>query len=592
MKPRLVFDGDCGFCRYTVRYAERVTGDAVEYRPYQEVAGEYPELSEADFAGSIQLFDDGARRQGAEAAFRTLALGGRGCWLRVYRLPGLAPVFEWLYALVARHRGLCHRVARLLFGADLGPRHHRAIADWVCRGIALCGAFAFASFFWQVDGLIGSGGVLPVTAFFTSLHDHYGARIYTMLPDLLWLNDSDAALASLCVAGLAATLIGICGRLRFITAVVAYVCYLSLFHAGQVFMGYQWDVLLVECFVLQLVLARAPTLGIWLARALLFRFMLLSGAVKVLSGDPTWADGSALAYHFHTQPLPTALAWYADKLPDAVLRFGVHATLFIELVLPFCIFLPRNPRLLAGAAFALLELLILLTGSYNFFNLLTLVLCLALLDDRDLGRLAKALRGIRPRRFGRGAVRALAVLILAQGLTLTWAGATGSEPPGMVRYAAPWLLANRYGVFAVMTTRRNELVVEGSPDGEQWRAYGFPFKPGPLAERPRLATPHQPRLDWQMWFAALGGPEQAPWIYDFVFALLEARPDVLALLDDPFDGERPRYVRILSYPYRFTTREERDATGNWWARGDPVVWLSPVALRKPRITHGPLTLDQ
>jgi len=507
-------------------------------------------------------------------------------------VPGLAPVFEWLYALVAAHRTGCYRLARLLFGPDPGPRRHVAVADLVYRGIALCGVFAFASIWWQADGLIGSGGVLPAAEFFAGLRDHYGAGIYTMLPDLLWLNDSDAALQMLCAAGLAATLVGVAGRLRFVTALVAYACYLSLFHAGQVFLGYQWDVLLVECFVLQLVLARAPTLGVWLGRALLFRFMLLSGAVKVLSGDPTWADGSALAYHFHTQPLPTVLAWYADKLPDAVLRFGVHATLFIELVLPFFIFLPRNPRLLAGAAFALLELLILATGSYNFFNLLTLVLCLALLDDGDLGRLGRRLSGIRPGRFGLAAVRVLAVLILAQGLTLTWAGAAGRQPPGVLQYTAPWLLANRYGLFAVMTTRRDELIVEGSMDGEEWRAYRFPYKPGALDERPRLATPHQPRLDWQMWFAALGGPEQAPWIYDFVFALLEARPDVLGLIDDPFDGQRPRYVRVLSYPYRFTTAAEHRATGDWWARGEPVVWLAPAALRKPRITHEPLTLDE
>jgi len=589
--PRLVYDGDCGFCVYSVRYADALTGDAIEYRPYQQVAGDYPELTEDVFAGSIQLFVAGDRFQGAEAAFRTLVLGGRGFWLRAYGLPGLARLFEWLYTFVAAHRSACHRLARLLFGPVLGPRRHALTADWLYRGIAACGVLAFASLWWQIDGLVGQGGVLPVAEYFDSVRAHYGPAVRLLLPSLLWLNASDVMLNVLCAAGLAATALGVAGRLRFTAALVAYVCYLSLFHAGQIFTGYQWDILLVECFALQLVLARAPTLGVWLARALLFRFMLLSGAVKLLSGDPTWADGSALAYHFETQPLPTVLAWYADKLPDAVLRFGVHVTFFIELTLPFLVFLPRNPRLVAAGGFLLLELLILLTGSYNFFNLLTMVLCLSLLDDDSLGRLGARLRGIRSGARGRWLVRALAALILVQGLTITWGTATRSAVPMALEITAPWLIANRYGLFAVMTTERDELIVEGSLDGERWEEYGFPFKPGDVDVAPRLATPHQPRLDWQLWFAVLGPPAQSPWIYDFVFALLEARPDVLALLDDPFDGRPPRYVRILRYPYRFSTRAEREATGAWWVRGEPDVWLPRVSLRKPRISHDPLTLD-
>ena len=135
--------------------------------------------------------------------------------------------------------------------------------------------------------------------------------------------------------------------------------------------------------------------------------------------------------------------------------------------------------------------------------------------------------------------------------------------------ASPLRLANPYGLFAVMTTRRDELVVEGSMDGATWVPYAFPFKPGDVAAPPRWATPHQPRLDWQMWFAALTTPEGAPWIYDFAYALLEARPGVLAnSWTITFDGARDRsIVRIVRHRYRFSTHQEKASTGDWWVRG-------------------------
>ncbi len=588
MQARLVFDGDCGFCRYTVAYARGVTGEQVEYRPYQEVAEEHPEVSAAEFAAAIVLFTNEGRFTGADAAFRTLALGGRRLWRHVYRLPGAAVVFEWLYRLTTRRREACYRLAKLLFGRSLGPRSHRLTADLLYRGIALCGLLAFVSLWWQAPGLIGSGGILPLESFFESLHDTYGNRIYRLVPSVFWIDTGNAALHVVCAVGVLATLLGVLGRLRCTAALVAYAAYLSLFYAGQVFTSFQWDILLIECLVLAAVLSRAPTAGIWLARLLLFRFMLLSGAVKLLSGDPTWADASALEYHFETQPLPTVLAWFAHQLPAAVLGFGVLATFAIELVLPFFVFLPRNPRLLAGAAFVLLEVLIALTGSYNFFNLLTVVLCLSLLDDPPGERRRLRLRGMAELRGRRWGALAAAFLIGIQGLVITGASLLREPPPEWLRVASPLLLANGYGLFAVMTTQRRELVVEGSSDGEQWVAYSFPFKPGLTDVAPRLAAPHQPRLDWQLWFAVLGPPAQSPWIYDFVFALLEARPAVLALLHDPFAGEAPAFVRIQRYRYRFSTPAERAVSGAWWVRGEPEVWLEPVRLNRPRITHEPL----
>jgi len=592
MGARLVFDGDCGFCRYSVEYARGVTVDRVEYRSYQEVASEYLDVTTEEFAASIQLFHTSERYSGADAAFRTLALGGLGFWHVLYRyLPGFAICSEWLYRFVSTHRVGSLVIAKALFGASLRPAQFEQTADWLYRGVMLMALLALSSLWWQIDALIGEHGILPVADFLGAVREQLGSDAYLQVPTLLWISTSDTFVHGLCGLGLVACCIGIAGRARVTAALLVYGVYLSLFYGGQIFMGYQWDLLLIECLLLSALLAGHRKWGIWLFRLLLFRFMLLSGAAKLLSDDPTWVDASALAYHFETQPLPTTLAWFAHHLPATLLKAGVYATLLIEIVFSFFVFLPRNPRLVAGCGFVLLELLILLTGSYNFFNLLTIVMCLALLDDRLLRRLPH-LRGVRLRHITRHLVTGFGCLIAVLGLLVVLDSTTRSRVPrALLEVFEPARAVNRYGLFAVMTTKRDELVMEGSLDGVNWLAYGFPFKPGDVADHPRLATPHQPRLDWQMWFAALTTLERSPWVYGFASALLRAEPAVLALVEDPFAGASPAFVRVVRYRYRFTTPEERERNGDWWIRERIGPWSQEMRLRSPVVRHEPLTLD-
>ena len=585
---RLVYDGDCGFCRYTVDYAHAVTGDAVEYVPYQAVAEEYPERSEADFAASIWFFASGTTASGAQAAFRTLAVGGRRRWLWAYRrIPGFAWLAERLYGWVSRHRELCLRIARALFGRELRPARFDVTADVVYRGIAAATLMALGSLWLQAEALIGDNGVLPASEFLEAVHATFGSDSYWTVPTVLWFGMSFHwvfAFGTLCA------LVGLAGKLRTSAALGAYVAYLSIVGVGQTFTAYQWDMFLIECLFAAAILGRSPAVGIWVLRLLAFRFMFLSGAVKLLSGDPVWADLTALEYHFETQPLPTMLAPFAHELSSSALTFAVVATFAIELVLPFLIFGPRKLRAAAASAFIGFEVLILVTGNYNFFNLLTIVVCLALLDDRFFR--VKQVHKPQVRRIG---AQSLATVIIALGLCQT--AAVFAKFPNPAELVQPLRVVNRYGLFAVMTTERRELVIEGSLDGDTWLEYEFPFKPGNLDRAPGWATPHQPRLDWQMWFAALTRPEYAPWIYNLVFRLLDAEPTVLDWIDDPFDGERPRFVRIVSYRYEFTGANgigaagdgTRDA-GRWWTRSDPQLWLPQMARRVPRVTHEPLEL--
>jgi predicted DCC family thiol-disulfide oxidoreductase YuxK len=583
----LVFDGDCGFCRYCVDYARAVTdveaGRAVRYEPYQSVAPQYPDISIDEFKASIRLVTPTARYHGAQAAFRVLALAPRlRGWLWFYRfVPLFAFIAEALYRFTARHRGTVYGIARPLFGTRLLPSDYTRTAGVVIRGIGVASLFAFASWWWQAAGLVGSDGVLPVRDYFHAARAQLGGDGWLLLPSLYWLSTADWMTSALCAAGCVASLLLIVRVWPTVAALVAYVCYLSLEYGGGVFLAYQWDTLLVESLIVAAVLGRQQRVGIWLTRLLVFRFMLLSGAVKLASGDPTWRGLSALDVHFETQPLPTLLAWYAHHLPRAVLHFGTVATFVIELLLPFLIFAPRNARLFAVGGFLLLEFLIVLTGNYNFFNLLTIVLCLGLLDDRALGASsADGTRSSPPARWG----VVVAAMALLGGLqihqTLARDSVSGWETV-LSRSIEPLQLVNSYGLFAVMTTHRDELVIEGSMDGTEWQELPFKFKPQGLDTAPRWATPYQPRLDWQMWFAALTSREGAPWFDNFVVRLLSGAPDVYALLDTtPFADKPPHFIRVLRYRYRFTTAEQRHETGAWWRRQYVGVWYPPVRLAR------------
>ncbi len=378
---------------------------------------------------------------------------------------------------------------------------------------------------------------------------------------------------------------------RASTLFLLYVFYLSLFYAGQIFMGFQWDVLLLETGVLALVLSIATRSGIWLLRWLMFRFMLLSGAVKLLSGDPTWANLSALSYYFQTEPLPTPLAWYAHHLPPDLLKACTVATFVIELGLPFLIFFPRRLRFVAAFGILLLQVVILLTGNYAFFNLLTMALCLVLFDDAALRKVLpdrvtrfaqRYAHEIRPQKIVSYAIGAFALLIVSVSLAQLRAVFTGR-----ISFTAAWVnheieplhLVNTYGLFAVMTTTRPEIIVEGSDDGVHWSEYAFKYKPGDVMRRPPWNAPHQPRLDWQMWFAALGTASDNPWISLFLERLLENSPEVTALLgSNPFPHKPPAYVRAELYLYRYSSPEEKEKTGAWWVRQQQGIYYPAIAL--------------
>jgi lipase maturation factor 1 len=296
---------------------------------------------------------------------------------------------------------------------------------------------AFVSFGVQAQGLIGSHGILPLRELVGAVASRSGPERFFLMPMVFWLNASDFAIVAVCWAGVALSLLLVCNVLPWLSVLLLYVLYLSLFYAGQI----QWDTFLLETGFAALLLSFATTPGIWLLRWLLFRFMFMSGVVKLTSGDPNWWNSSALSYHFLTQPLPTPLAWYAAQLPLNLLKFATGATFFVELALPFLIFCPRRLRQIAAFGILLLEGCILITGNYNWFNLQTMLLCLPLFDDAAIqsvlpGRLVRLLRDRAPTKKP---VRPATILISALALLIVFCSLVemdarfGGTPPAMLQ---------------------------------------------------------------------------------------------------------------------------------------------------------------
>jgi hypothetical protein len=269
----------------------------------------------------------------------------------------------------------------------------------------------------------------------------------------------------------------------------------------------------------------------------------------------------------------------------------------VEFIVPFFIWAPRHLRLIAAGLLIFLQLAIAITGNYCFFNLLTIALCLLLIDDSVVGPDSRAFRDQSvDAPGGRALSQRLCVYIGMFVIIVTlpinaWlifsAFKPLSRPPrtlaNLYERLEAFRIVNGYGLFRVMTKDRCEIVLEGSADGIDWLPYEFKWKPGEVKRLPGWCAPHQPRLDWQMWFAALGTPRENPWFVALIFRLLQGSHELNGLLaNNPFPHKPPRYIRAMFYRYRFTTVDELRQTGAWWKREELREYLPTLSLEQFR----------
>ena len=486
------------------------------------------------------------------------------------------------------------------------------------RLLGLVYLIAFVSLAVQITGLVGEHGLLPVGDFLGGVRERYGAAAYYNWPTLVWLAPTDAWLSALSWCGAAASLLLVAGVVPTAATAVLWLLYLSLTTAGQEFLGFQWDSLLLETGLLAVFYAplswrddaagdaEPPVMVRWTLWLLAFKLTFLSGVTKIVSGDPTWANWTALSYHYETQPLPAWTSWFVYQLPPSVHYWSTGATLLIELAAPWLIFLPprfSRVRLTACALMISLQIGIGITGNYGFFNLLTIVLYLAVLDDRTLGRLLPsrlARTTVEPSSHSRGrthwrmAANVVATIIAVLSVMTVFREIDRTRrvrglfdrgwPEKLLTWVSPLNSVNGYGLFRVMTTSRPEIVIEVSEDGSVWKEQEFRWKPGNVMRRPRFVEPHMPRLDWQMWFAALDPSSAADWLLHLADHLIAGDPTVTRQLGPNPLPARPRYVRLAYYQYHFASATEHSKTGAWWTR-EFVTYLSdPITgERRPKV---------
>jgi len=615
-KPLMIWDGECHFCRLWIERWRTLTAGEVNYETYQQVAGRFPEIPRREFERAVAFIEtDGEIFFGAEAVYRSLGCRSSRKWLAwsYDHVPGFAAISELVYKFIARHRTFGSAITRLLWGRDVRPPTYFAARRWFLRVLGVIYLIAFVSLWVQIDGLIGSNGIMPVSQFLPAVRGQLGTRALSILPTLCWFNSSNGFLHFLCGGGVALSMSLICGIVPVVSLIALFVFYLSLTIAGQTFLSFQWDILLLETGFLSIFLAPLrlwPKRGheppvshaaLFLLKLLLFKLMVMSGVVKLTSGDPSWgwvdhsirwSSLTALDYHYWSQPLPTVFAWWADQSPEWFKHFSVAFCLVVEIIVPLFIWAPRRPRLIACGLFIFLQIAIAVTGNYCFFNLLAVALCLLLIDDAVAASLreARTFRTAKRLQDRLSMYGAVTVIIITLPLN-AWLIFTAFKPeekwPRSIAFVyeriEPFRIANGYGLFRVMTKDRREIVIEGSADGIDWQPYEFKWKPGNVMRAPGWCAPHQPRLDWQMWFAALGSYEQNPWFVSLVAQLLNGRTDVEGLFErNPFPEKPPRYVHAIFYRYRFTTVEEHRQTGAWWKRQELGEYLPSVSLEQFR----------
>jgi predicted DCC family thiol-disulfide oxidoreductase YuxK len=604
-RPLLVYDGDCQFCsRWIVRWQQSLTGK-VDVAPYQSVATQFAEdLPIECFQSAIRLIEpDGSVFEGAEAVVRALNYGSGGSksyWCYQH-FPGFGPLAREVYKVVAAHRGLASLFTTALWGKEppVPATYYRA-RQLFLRLLGLTYLIAILSFWVQADGLVGHDGIVPLGQWLDQVRNHFGAQSYWLYPTLCWFNSTDWFLHALCAVGAGLSLLLIFEVAPVLCLILLWLIYLSIAVAGQLFMNFQWDYLLLEIGFFSIFLAPLRWLPSWRSqipvsgwahftlRWLLFRLMFMSGVVKLTSGDPSWWNLTALNHHYWTQPLPTPLAWWANQLPGWFQALSVALMFAIELLAPFLLFFPKRLRLIGAASIFLLQLLIAATGNYCFFNLLTATLCILAVDDSAWPRFGRkersALKLAGPRWPSWLLVPVVVIVLTFSGPLLWQSFFPDSDWPPLLgegySYIERFRSLNSYGLFRVMTTTRSEIIVEGSEDGVTWKPYEFKYQIGNVQNALPIVAPHQPRLDWQIWFAALGDVQEEPWFVNFLARLLEGSQPVIRLLKtNPFPDPPPRYIRAKLYEYHFTTLEERQKTGAWWTREEKGMYCPAVSLR-------------
>jgi Lipase maturation factor len=490
--------------------------------------------------------------------------------------------------------------------ARINPPTYWLTRFMILRLLGIVYAVAFLVAINEIIPLIGSNGLLPLGIYLKQVSNALGSTVagFRRLPSMFWFIHSDKALLTAAWIGFVLSCIVVAGYANAPLLTILWFLYMSFVHVGQEWYGYGWEIQLLETGFLAIFLCplldlrpfpkRAPPMPIIvLFRWLIFRIMLGSGLIKI-RGDKIWRNGTALYYHFETQPLPGPLSRWFHFLPKAILKIGVWFNFLAELVAPWLIFWPRLARHIAGSIIVLLQIILIFSGNLSFLNWLTIIPALACFDDGFWSRLVPHSLTAKARAAEDNAIPSRPMLVTAWIATIIVAilsiqPALNLLSPGQVMNTSydPLELVNTYGAFGTVGQERLNVVFEGTMDenpgdSANWKPYIYSGLPVALDKRPPQIAPYQLHLDWQMWFAAMASPEEYPWTYNLVWKLLHNDPNAVSLFAfNPFADKPPRYVRAVLYVYSFA--RPGNSKGLWWTRKREGIWLPAVSANDPSL---------
>jgi uncharacterized protein YjeT (DUF2065 family) len=450
--------------------------------------------------------------------------------------------------------------------------------------------------------LLGANGIFPVKVYLQKISEYFGGAwgAFWQAPSLFWLNAPDPWLQGLAYLGAGLSLLVVIGFADSILFFLLWVLYLSFLNVGQLFYGYGWETMLLETGFLAIFFSplfdprsftkkSPPSLVVvWLLRWVLFRVMFGAALIK-LRGDPCWRDLTCLDFHFETQPLPNPLSWYFNQLPHFVLKGGVLFNYLAELIAPWMLLGPRRLRHLGGLVMLAFQIVLILSGNLSWLNWLTLALCFSCFDDELLKflfpkswreRVNSLVDEAQASLIRRGISYGLAAVVLF--LSIEPVLNLISPEQAMNLSYNPLHLVNTYGAFGSVTQTRREIILEGTEEenpnsSTQWREYQFKCKPGDIHRAPCVVSPYHYRLDWQMWFAAMGSYEEAPWVIRLVQKLLEGDKNTLGLMsENPFPDKPPKFIRAQLYEYHLTRFQNHSP--DWWRRERIGTFLPALSL--------------
>ena len=469
----------------------------------------------------------------------------------------------------------------------------------ILRLLGFVYAIAFLVAAQQLVPLIGEHGLTPAWQFLGAIHSQLGSRTAGMLhvPTLFWFGISDSGLSIFAWFGFVLALVVLAGYANAILLAVLWAIYMSIVHIGQIWYGYGWEIQLLETGFLSIFLCPLldgrpfpkrppPLLVIWLFRWLGFRIMVGAGLIK-MRGDPCWRDLTCLYYHYETQPIPSPISRYLHFAPHWFHNVETAWNHFIELIVPWFSFGPRTGRHVAGVLLVTFQIFLIISGNLSFLNYLTIIPFLACFDDTFLRRILPSSlvrcaervgEEAAPSHLQMGLAIALSVLVAYLSIAPVLNLVSGRQ---LMNYSYdPLDLVNTYGAFGTVGRERDEIIFEGTDDAQissetKWKEYEFKAKPGDPNRRPPFVAPYQPRIDWQIWFAAMASPADYPWTLHFVWKLLHNDPGTLSLTaNNPFPNAPPHYIRARLYRYQFAPLGEKA----WWKREPIGEWLPALSI--------------